>query len=66
MNQKTLEYAKLNIDIIAQENEIKPFVSQSKLYIETKSGRNFELSEEEIKYQASEYLKNEIERVNFI
>ena len=54
MNKKTLEYAKANIDIIERENNIKTFISQNKLYIETIFGRNFELSEEEIKYILTE------------
>lgn len=61
MNAKTLNYAKLNID----ESEIKVFISEDQLYLETKSGRNFKLAEDEVKYQALEYLKSEIEAVNF-
>ena len=63
MHNKTLEYAKKNIDIIAEENGIRAFISQGKLYIQVKSGRNFKLSEDEIKYQATEYLNSEIEDV---
>jgi uncharacterized protein (DUF2345 family) len=63
MRNKTLEYAKKNIDIIAEENGIRAFISQGELYIQVKSGRNFKLSEDEIKYQATEYLNSEIEDV---
>lgn len=66
MNQKTLEYAKAYIDIIAEENNITTFISDSKLYIQTITGRNFSLSEEEIKNQASEYLRWEIQNINSI
>ena len=66
MDKTTLDYAKKNIDIIAYENNIQAFISDSKLYIQLKSGRNFSLSEEEIKYQASEYLRSEIEKINSI
>ena len=61
MNTKTLNYAKLNID----EHEVKTFISQGNLYLETQSGRNFKLAEDEVKYQAIEYLKSEIEMVKF-
>jgi hypothetical protein len=62
MNNKTLNYAKLNID----ENETKVFISQGNLYIETKSGKNFKLAEDEVMYQAIEYLKAEIESLKHI
>jgi|VirMetMinimDraft_7_1064189.scaffolds.fasta_scaffold179440_2 ribosomal protein S4E len=62
MNNKTLNYAKLNID----ENETKVFISQGNLYIETKSGKNFKLAEDEVMYQATEYLKAEIESLKHI
>ena len=66
MNQKTLNYAKANIDMIAEENGIKAFISQGKLYIEVKSGRNFELSESEVIYQATQFLESEIESLKHI
>ena len=52
MNQKVLNYAKANIDVIAQENDITTHISQGNLYIEFRSGRNFNLSEYEVFYQA--------------
>lgn len=65
MNTKALMYAKLNIDNFAEENGFfKSFVSNGKLYIEFPSGRNFELSEREIIYQANEYLENEKRIIN--
>lgn len=61
MENRILLYAKKNIDAISEENSIKTDVSESgKLFIELISGRNFELSDSEIKYQAMEYLKNEM------
>lgn len=59
MEKKTLNYAKQYIDIVAQENGFKSFIDNGKLFIEFPSGRNFELSESEILYQANEYLENE-------
>ena len=64
MNTKALIYAKLNIDIVAEENGFKSFTNDGKLYIEFPSGRNFELSEREIIYQANEYLENEKRIIN--
>lgn len=66
MSPKTLEYARLNIEPITKENKISVFINDSRLYIQTSCGRNFSLSEEEIKYQASEYLRSEIEKINSI
>jgi len=64
MNLTALYFAKYNIDEIAEENGIKTFISGSNdLYIELKSGRNFKLSEDEVKYQAIEYLKNQISNI---
>jgi hypothetical protein len=63
----TLEYAKLNIERIAEDNSISVYIiNESKLYIQTIRGINFSLSEEEIKNQASEYLRSEIEKINSI
>ena len=62
MNQKVLNYAKSNID--ESENGIKVFISQGNLYIETICGRNFKIAEDEVKYQATEYLKSEINNIN--
>ena len=64
MNNKTLNYAKLNIDEI--ENGIKVYISQGNLYIETIAGRNFKLAEDEVKYQATEFLKSEIYSLDHI
>ena len=64
MNQKTLDYAKKNIDIIAQENGIKVYTNGQGVYIELASGRNFRLHDDEIIYQAKEYLRSEIDLID--
>jgi hypothetical protein len=66
MDSKTLKYAKKNIDSIAEENGIKCYIMDDNLIIEVASGRNFELSEKEIKYQANSYLDSEKERIEFL
>lgn len=66
MNQKILNCAKANIDVIAQENDIATHINQGNLYIEVRNGRNFKLSEDEVFYQAEEYLKAEIESLKHI
>ncbi len=63
MELSTLHYAQKNLDIFAQENGFTTDLLKGKLYIEMPSGRAFELSEDEIKYQAIEYLKGQIESI---
>jgi len=63
MELSTLHYAQKNLDIVAQENGFTTDLLKGKLYIEMPSGRAFELSEDEIKYQAIEYLKGQIESI---
>ncbi len=63
MELSTLHYAQKNLDICAQENGFTTDLLSGKLYIEMPSGRAFELSEDEIKYQAIEYLKGQIESI---
>lgn len=64
MRLTTSLFAKCHIDEIADENGIKTFMSgDNNLYIELKSGKNFKLSEDEVKYQAIEYLKNQISNI---
>jgi|688.fasta_scaffold1689498_2 hypothetical protein len=60
MELSTLHYAQKNLDIVAQENGFTTDLLKGKLYIEMPSGRSFELSEDEIKYQAIEYLQGQI------
>jgi len=63
MELSTLHYAQRNLDIIAYENGFITSIIRGKLYIEMLSGRAFELSEDEINYQAIEYLMNQIESI---
>lgn len=62
---KKIEYAKKNLDVIAEENGFKTFISENNLYIEFRNGRNVKISDDEVMYQATEYLKNEIELLKF-
>lgn len=63
MELSILHYAQRNLDILAQENGFTTDLLKGKLYIEMPSGRAFELSEDEIKYQAIEYLKGQISSI---
>jgi hypothetical protein len=63
MEESTLKFAQKNLDIIAQENGFTTINNDKTLYIELRSGRCFELSENEIRYQAIEYLKSEISNI---
>jgi hypothetical protein len=63
MELSTLRYAQKNLDLIAQENGFITSLSRGKLYIEMPSGQAFELSEDEINYQAIEYLMSQIENI---
>ncbi len=65
MNTKTIDYAKRNLDAFANENGYSTFISQDSLYIQFKNGRNIKIADEEVKYQAEEYLKSEIEMIKF-
>ena len=60
MEVSMLQCAQKNLSLIAQENGFIPSVVNSKLYLEMPSGRAFELSRDEIKYQAIEYLQGQI------
>jgi hypothetical protein len=64
METKTLNYAKQYIDFVAEENGFITFICHGKLYIQFPSGRNFELSESEVLYQATEYLESEKQMLN--
>jgi ABC-type Na+ transport system ATPase subunit NatA len=58
------EYARKQVQITAEENGIQAvIVADERLYIEFPSGKCYELSEKEIKYQAEEYLKSELELI---
>jgi len=65
MNNKTIEYAKLNLDAIANDSGFTTFISQSNLYIQFPNGRNLKVADDEVIYQAEEYLKSEINLLRF-
>jgi hypothetical protein len=66
MNSKTLNYAKLSLDTIAEENDIRVFIDSGNLYIELRSGNLLRISDEEVLHQATKYLQNEIESLMFL
>ena len=63
MDIKTLEYAKLNLDAVAVGYTTS--ISQGNLYIEFANGRNLKIADDEVLYQASEFLKSEIQSLEF-
>jgi hypothetical protein len=63
MQESTLLLAQKNLDTIAQENGFITFILDGKLSLELSSGRSLELSDNEIKFQAIEYLRNEISNI---
>lgn len=61
---RAVDYAQKRVQITAQENGIQRVdVVDGRLYIEFPSGKYYELSEKEVKYQAEEYLKSELEKI---
>lgn len=62
---KELQYAQKRINILKSEmGEIKSvFKSEEGLFIQFKNGMNLQLHDEEINYQAIEYLESEIEQI---
>lgn len=66
MNNKALNYAKLNLDSIAEESDIRVFIDLDKIYIELRSGKILQISDEEVLHQATKYLQNEIESLMFL
>lgn len=65
MRESTLLLAQKNLDTIAQENGFITVIIDGKLSLEFPSGKSFELSENEIKFQAIEYLRNEISNIEY-
>jgi len=67
MERKMQEYALKQLKMIENDNDDvtfhKTLSNKSNIYAEFRCGRNIMLSEEEVKYQAIEYLKNEIELI---
>jgi len=63
---RTIDYAQKHIQVTAQENGIQSVdITNGRLYIEFPSGKTYELSDAEIKYQAEEYLKSQLEMVKY-
>ncbi len=64
MDINILKYAQKNINISCWGEGIKAIIlsdgTSDTLYIETDSGKNFKLSDDEIVYQAQEWLEYEI------
>lgn len=58
MNEKILQYAMNNIASITTDEKF--YMSDNYIYIEFKDGRNLKISEDEVRYQATEYLQSEI------
>jgi len=69
MRLEILKYAQKQINITGAEDGIKAIIlsdgKENNLYIEVASGKNYKLSEDEVKYQAQEYLESEIQNINF-
>jgi hypothetical protein len=65
---KKLKYAEKRIELLKSEmGEVKRvFQSEQGLFIELENGMNLQLHDEEINYQATEYLESEIEQLRNI
>jgi hypothetical protein len=60
MENSTLLFAEKNLLWIGEEDGFKTIILDNRLHIELKSGKTLELSDNEIEYQAIEYLQREI------
>ena len=69
MKLEILQYAQKQINVTGEEDGIKAIIlsdgEQNSLYIEVASGKCYKLSEDEVKYQAQEYLESEIQSISF-
>lgn len=65
MNKKTVDYAVKHMNVTAEENGIRVCNDPSslKVFIETKSGKNYQIADAEILYQAKEFLVSELEEI---
>jgi hypothetical protein len=61
----TTRYAMLQLELIGKECGFKPHQNNGKVHIEFANGKNITISDEEKRYQAEEYLKSQIEMLNF-
>lgn len=63
---KILSYAMFNLYKLQSANNITFCRCEDELYLVLSSGHHLRLSDAEIKHQASEYLRSEIEEINTI
>ena len=61
MTKEAIKYAMKNLLIIENDNDVTfhEKIDQLGIYVEFRSGRNVSISDDEIYYQAEEYLDNE-------
>tara|TARA_R110000824_G_scaffold1687_2_gene8380 strand:+ start:1144 stop:1365 length:222 start_codon:yes stop_codon:yes gene_type:complete len=70
MNAKTIEYSMKQLQHIENDNDgvkfhqIKQNNGHLQIYVEFGCGKNITLSDDEVYYQATEYLKSEIDYIN--
>ena len=65
---RRLYYAKKRLDYLVKhelEGVTRVDISQGGIYFEFRNGMNFRLSEDEITYQALEFLNSEAEYIKF-
>ena len=69
MRLEILQYAEKQINITGAEDGIKAIIlsdgTQNNLHIEVASGKTYRLSDDEVSYQAQEYLESEIQSINY-
>ena len=69
MRSDILKYAQKQINVTGEEDGIKAIIlsdgTQNNLHIEVASGKTYKLSDDEVSYQAQEYLESEIQSINF-
>lgn len=63
MNKKTVDYAVKHMNVTAEENGIKVHTLNNKVFIETKSGKTYQVADDEVLYQAKEFLVSELEEI---
>lgn len=62
MDKVILQYAMKSIQNI-QLNGAKPFIDDKSIYIEFPDGRILKIADDEVKYQATQYLESEIDYI---
>jgi len=62
---KKINYAMKQLELIGAENNFKPIADEKGIYLEFPSGKNLRISEDEIAYQAEQFLRSEIEMLKF-